>query len=78
MMIPADLTTFFMVPVLLHLAAILLLWFYYLVRDPFAARATGKNRIYRCQVCEHVYLDARDVPLARCSRCGALNEAVRT
>ncbi len=37
----------------------------------------GRARIYRCAACGHVYADPRRVPLAGCTRCGALNEAVR-
>lgn len=64
-------------PLTFNLLAILLWWIFYTVRA--AARYTSPvpARIYRCAVCTHVYVDARDVPLARCSRCGCLNEAVR-
>jgi hypothetical protein len=50
--------------------------YYTLVRFARGVRERS-TRIYRCQVCEHVYVDDRDVPLARCPRCGCLNEAVR-
>ena len=72
-----DITELILIPMLLHLGAVLLCWIIYACRDePRPARAQ-RHRIYRCQHCEHVYLDARNVPVARCSRCGKLNEAVR-
>lgn len=67
-----------LLPMLFHLLVVLACWLYYLARDTAPSLASSRNRIYRCQVCEHVYLDARDVPLARCPRCGCLNEAVKT
>ncbi len=73
-----GLTELMATPVLVHLAVILCCWLYYLGRDYAEEKTSGKNRIYRCQVCEQVYLDARDVPMARCTRCGTLNEVVRT
>lgn len=66
-----------LIPMLFYLAVVLICWLYYLLRDHAPRLARKRNRIYRCHVCEHVYLDARDVPLARCNRCGSLNEAVR-
>lgn len=66
------------IPVLAHLAAVFVCWLYYSIKEGTPRLASARNRIYRCRVCEHVYLDARDVPLARCPRCGCLNEAVKT
>ncbi len=67
-----------LIPMAFHLVIIGVCWLYYLMREQAARWTPGRRRIYRCQVCEFVYLDARDVPLARCSRCGCLNEAVKT
>lgn len=72
-----SLTQLIVVPMLFYLLAVLSCWLFYSIRDGAPRLVSGRNRIYRCQVCEHVYLDARDVPLARCDRCGSLNEAVR-
>lgn len=71
-------STLILILVLFHLVIVLLCWLYYLLRDSVPRLKLARNRIYRCQVCEHVYLDARDVPLARCPRCGCLNEAIKT
>lgn len=73
-----SISEIFVIPMLCHLLVILFCWLYYLAREEAPTLTSSRNRIYRCQVCEHVYLDARDVPLARCPRCGCLNEAVRT
>lgn len=65
-------------PLLFNILVIAVCWIYYLFRDGTHRSSPVRNRIYRCQVCAHVYLDARDVPLARCPRCGCLNEAIKT
>ena len=38
----------------------------------------GKENIYECAECGHVYTFARHRPMDRCPRCGHLNDAVRT
>ena len=45
-------------------------------RHPLPGRARRAN-IYRCEQCNHVYVDPRVVPLSRCVRCRCLNEAIR-
>lgn len=45
-------------------------------RHPLPSRARRAN-IYRCEQCNHVYVDPRVVPLSRCVRCRCLNEAIR-
>ena len=37
----------------------------------------SEDRIFRCERCGYVYTDDPDVDRARCSQCGALNEAIR-
>ena len=67
----------FLGPLVLNLLILGVCQVYYsAVRVARGARRR-RIRLYRCQVCRHVYEDARDVPLARCPRCGCLNEAVR-
>jgi hypothetical protein len=77
-MIQVSLTHLFLIPLTLSLSAILLWWLFYTIRDVARQPRTRATRIYRCAVCQHVYVDARDVPLSRCRRCGCLNEAVKT
>jgi len=36
-----------------------------------------RSRIYRCEACGHVYADYRDRPMARCSRCGTMNDVLK-
>jgi hypothetical protein len=73
-----TITQAFLLPLMIGLVVVLIQWILSFLREAAPLRKTAHNRIYRCQVCEHVYLDARDVPLARCDRCGCLNEAVKT
>ena len=76
-MIEVGWAELFLVPLVFYLFILGVCHVYYsAVRVARRARSRP-NRLYRCQVCRHVYEDARDVPLARCPRCGCLNEAVR-
>ena len=65
------------VPLVFALVGLFGCWVYYAARRNAQRIRTAHARIYRCSVCHHVYVDARDVPLARCPRCGCLNEAVK-
>ena len=71
------LTNLILLPMCVNLLAIFMWWMYDVLRRSVRHAPSARARIYRCAVCEHVYVDARDVPLARCQRCGCLNEAVR-
>lgn len=76
-MIHVALPNLIFIPFLFTLVAVFLCGLYYSIHVG-APKAKGvRARIYRCVVCNHVYVDSRDVPLARCPRCGCLNEAVR-
>jgi hypothetical protein len=66
-----------LLPLVFALVALFAGWVYYAARRNARHVRTSHARIYRCSVCQHVYVDARDVPLARCPRCGCLNEAVK-
>jgi len=76
-MIRVALPNLIFVPFLFTLVAVFLCSLYYSARRETPKVKKSRARIYRCAVCEHVYVDSRDVPLARCPRCGCLNEAVR-
>ena len=76
-MIPVSLTNLLFIPFLFTLVAIFLASVYYSARRETPKVKGARERIYRCAVCRHVYVDSRDVPLARCPRCGCLNEAVK-
>ena len=76
-MIRVALTNLIFIPFLFTLVAIFLASVYYSARRETPKVKGARARIYRCAVCYHVYVDSRDVPLARCPRCGCLNEAVR-
>lgn len=64
-------------PLLFALVAVFACGLYYAARQDRAKAEAGRARIYRCSVCHHVYVDARDVPMSRCPRCSCMNEAVK-
>ncbi len=76
-MFSTSISNLIFIPLLFTLFILFVCSVYYSVVE--FARGVGerRTRIYRCQVCEHVYVDDRDLPLARCRRCGCLNDAVR-
>lgn len=76
-MIEVPLPYLVLIPLVANLMFLFGLHAYYSLRRAAKHARRRPTRIYRCQVCEHVYIDSRDVPLARCTRCGCLNEAVR-
>ena len=78
-MIGIPVQQIFFIPLLFSVSVVLGLWAFYSLKA-FRAyrRAKRAARLYRCEICRHVYLDHREVPLTRCPSCGALNEAVRS
>jgi hypothetical protein len=74
---PVSWSNLILIPLIFNLAAISICWICYGLRVPGWRKTTYRERIYRCSICEHVYVDARGVPLSRCPRCGCLNEPVR-
>lgn len=76
-MIPVPLHEFIFIPLALALVVLFLCGLYYSARSTSAGVRPSRTRIYRCASCGHVYVDGRDVPLARCERCGFMNEAVK-
>lgn len=75
-MIPVSLATALLVPFLFTMVLLLGIWLFYDLRTLRRPLITNKERIYRCSVCNHVYVDGRDVPLVRCPRCGCLNDPI--
>jgi hypothetical protein len=59
------------------LVGILAAWLYYASRVLWPLKPLAESRVYRCQSCGHVYVDARDIPMARCPQCDQFNEAVK-
>ncbi len=76
-MIEVSISTYFLAPLMLHLALVGLLYAWETVSLVARRPHHALSRLYRCSVCDHVYAEERDVPLARCGRCGSLNEAIR-
>jgi ribosomal protein L37AE/L43A len=52
-------------------------WIYYSVRTRWSHHALADDKLYRCKGCGNVYVEARDVPMARCPQCDRFNEMVR-
>jgi hypothetical protein len=76
-MIEVPLPYLVLIPLVVNLLLLFGFHAYYSARRVAKRARRRPTRIYRCQLCQHVYIDSRDVPLARCNRCGCLNEAVR-
>ena len=76
-MIEVSTPNLILIPFLLSLVILMGCTMYYSARRTARRVRERRARIYRCEVCKHVYVDDRDVPLARCPRCGCLNEAIR-
>lgn len=73
-MIPVSLSGLFVIYVLSFLAMILTLWVGYEFRRKAGQVEPLEQRIFRCSICTHVYLDDRDEAFSRCPRCGSLND----
>lgn len=73
-MIPVSLSGLFVIYVLSFLAMILTLWIVYEFRGKAGQVEPLEQRIFRCSICAHVYLDDRDEAFSRCPRCGSLND----
>lgn len=76
-MIEVELPHLVLIPLVFNLAIIMACWMYYTFIHRSGGVARTRSRIYRCNVCANVYVEERDVPLARCPRCGHNNEAIR-
>jgi hypothetical protein len=76
-MIEVSISALFAIPLAVHLLALFLVWLDDAVRHARSPSLRTNSRLYRCAICEHVYVDTRDLPLARCPRCGCLNEAIK-
>ena len=66
----------FYVPVF-ALVGLFIAWIYYTARTRWTRQPFDGGRLYRCSTCGHVYVEARDLPMARCPECNHLNESVR-
>ena len=72
-----SLSYLFWLPVALALVGLLAAWLYYALARRGNRDRLSSARLYRCGACRHVYEDVRDVPLARCTHCGEMNEAIK-
>jgi phage FluMu protein Com len=76
--ITVSLSGLFVIYLLSFLAMILALWIVYEFRRKAGQVEPSEQRIYRCTICTHVYLDDRDEAFSRCPRCGSLNDVTST
>ena len=76
---PLSLSGWYMVFLVANLSMVFGATLYYSVRW---YRRMPRHRaapfIFRCSVCGHVYMDRRNVPMAECGKCGAMNESVKS
>lgn len=78
-MIPLSLPDWFMALLAIHLAVVFGATLYYAVRrHRRTPRRHAAPFIFRCSACGHVYMDRRNVPMAECGKCGAMNENVKS
>ena len=71
-----NLALTFLVPVF-TLVGLIGAWIYYGQRVQWPEKPLAEGRLYRCSACGHVYVESRDVPMARCPKCDRFNESVR-
>lgn len=65
----------FWLPPVFALVAIFGAWLYYASRKGWPDKSYHHGRLYRCAGCGRVYVEPRQVPMARCPHCDHLNEA---
>jgi len=76
-MIPLSVSALICLPMTVSLALVLAGGAYYARADRPRARRKRRANIYRCAVCRRVYVETRDLPLARCPHCSCMNEVVK-
>jgi rRNA maturation endonuclease Nob1 len=74
---PVDPLSLFTIPLTLALAALFIAVAAYDFITFRRRRKNGKQAVYRCDACRHIYTAPHRTPLARCPKCGKQNEPVR-
>ncbi|HPT15951.1 MAG TPA: hypothetical protein PK388_01570 [Kiritimatiellia bacterium] len=78
-MMPLTLPDWFLLLLVANLSVVFAATLYYSVRRyRRMPRRRAAPLIFRCSVCGHVYVDRRNVPMAECEKCGAMNENVKS
>ena len=72
-MIRVSLTFLIFVYLFLFLTVVFGLWIWFELKRQRAERLAVRNRI-RCTICAFEFENSTEEPLARCPRCGNLNE----
>jgi len=75
--IPVSIFTLLWLPMAMALLVVLGLGAWYTRDGRVRARRKRASNIYRCAVCRRVYVETRDLPLARCPHCSCMNEVVK-
>lgn len=64
----------FWAPAVFALVTLFIAWIYYASRNRWTDKPLHDGRLYRCATCGRVYVEPRQVPMARCPHCARLNE----
>ena len=73
-MIEVDLATAFVLYLLSTLAVLFVVWVVYERGHKAPHVEPNEERIVRCPICAHLYLDDRDRRISECPQCGSLAE----
>jgi rubrerythrin len=74
---PVDPLNLFVIPLTLALVALFAAAAAYDLILFRRRRKNGRQAVYRCEACRHIYTVPRRMPLARCPKCGKQNEPVK-
>ena len=78
-MMPLALPDWILAFLVANLSVVFAATLYYSVRGyRRMPRRRASPFIFRCAACGHVYMDRRNVPMAECEKCGAMNENVKS
>lgn len=73
---PVEPLSVLVLPMILALTALFAAAAVYDIRV-FRRRKDRNKAVYRCEECRHIYTGLHLTPLARCTKCGRLNEPIR-
>ncbi|MBI1883416.1 MAG: hypothetical protein HYS08_04325 [Chlamydiae bacterium] len=74
-MFEVDLSTAFLIYLILSLSGLFFAWIYYEYRKKARNFSPIEKVIYRCKICAHSYIVERDETLSKCPQCGSFNDA---
>ena len=71
-MFEVDLSTAFFIYLALALTGLLVSWIYFEYRRKAKRFNPLEKMIFRCKICAHSYMIAKDETLSKCPRCGSI------